>query len=466
MKKSTSKDYLETFLSQASVETVTEEAGARVKHGRGYKVVEAEPARARNTDLFENIVADLDQPEELATVPEKPSPSGSKAVRHSWDAAYEDVDKSEDNSMLPRLFEAAKLVGSKIVFFILIVALSVVIITGIRYGIKAWSESRERQAQAVQAEQDKMSAFLNAGWRQSERVNKTSTLEGDEDQKIAYLKELGPDNGRVHLQIVTEGYNTSYTVTGWVSSAMLRQQAIEQINSVFPEARASIGHIQLRLSGKLEKEEVRLIAQEERYTPEGKKIDQLLQYGESGYTTLRDKPVLGQTWTKYNNTINGTPPAPGNPYYYVISGGGSYWRTPQQRQKLIDAALRRLREGPDGGKNALGIVLVYYDSGMPLIEEIMISTASTTAPTINSFTAEPATISQGQSTTLHWNTSDATKVTVNGEPASPAGSRTDKPKSATVYKLQVSGPDGNGTEREVTVTVDRNRPKGEEKTQP
>ncbi len=76
------------------------------------------------------------------------------------------------------------------------------------------------------------------------------------------------------------------------------------------------------------------------------------------------------------------------------------------------------------------------------------------APTA-SLTANPATIQQGQSTTLSWRTENATDVTVEGiGKVDPNGSQTVKPTDSTTYRLTAKGPGGtqDATAR-VTVTV-------------
>jgi peptidoglycan-associated lipoprotein len=79
----------------------------------------------------------------------------------------------------------------------------------------------------------------------------------------------------------------------------------------------------------------------------------------------------------------------------------------------------------------------------------------TPAPTI-SLTASPSAIEKGQSTTLTWNSSNATGVTIdNGVGTVEAsGSRTIRPTESTTYMAKAAGPGGNAVaEARVTVTA-------------
>ena len=75
-------------------------------------------------------------------------------------------------------------------------------------------------------------------------------------------------------------------------------------------------------------------------------------------------------------------------------------------------------------------------------------------PSINSFTAEPSTIQQGQSSTLRWSISNATDMNIDqGIGAVQSnGSRQVFPSATTTYTLVANGPGGSDT-RSVTVEV-------------
>ena len=77
------------------------------------------------------------------------------------------------------------------------------------------------------------------------------------------------------------------------------------------------------------------------------------------------------------------------------------------------------------------------------------------APTI-SLKASPSAIEKGQSTTIAWNSTNATSVTIdNGVGTVEAsGSRTVRPAESTTYMAKVTGPGGNAAaEARVTVTA-------------
>jgi peptidoglycan-associated lipoprotein len=77
------------------------------------------------------------------------------------------------------------------------------------------------------------------------------------------------------------------------------------------------------------------------------------------------------------------------------------------------------------------------------------------APTL-SLSASPSTIEKGQSSTLSWNSTNSTNVTISGGigTVEPSGSRTISPADSTTYTARATGPGGNATaEARVTVTA-------------
>ncbi len=90
---------------------------------------------------------------------------------------------------------------------------------------------------------------------------------------------------------------------------------------------------------------------------------------------------------------------------------------------------------------------------------VTVNPATVPAPTVDSFTANPTTITEGQSSTLSWTTTNATSVTVtdgNGTTVYSGtavnGSTTVSPTATTTYTLTATGDGGTAT-ASVTVTV-------------
>jgi hypothetical protein len=74
-----------------------------------------------------------------------------------------------------------------------------------------------------------------------------------------------------------------------------------------------------------------------------------------------------------------------------------------------------------------------------------------------SLSANPTTITAGQSSTLTWNTTDATSVTMNGSPVAASGTQSYSPTTTTTYTLVATNSTGSVT-RQVTVTVNAVQP--------
>ncbi len=78
------------------------------------------------------------------------------------------------------------------------------------------------------------------------------------------------------------------------------------------------------------------------------------------------------------------------------------------------------------------------------------------APVISTFAAASARIKPGDSVTLNWSTTDATSVTINGNPQPAEGSLTVKPSDDATYTLVANGaPNVAPASKSVTVTVDK-----------
>lgn len=75
-------------------------------------------------------------------------------------------------------------------------------------------------------------------------------------------------------------------------------------------------------------------------------------------------------------------------------------------------------------------------------------------PTVNFFTASPADITNGQTSTLQWGTSNATQVLLNGSPVATNGSLVVNPNTTTTYRLTAVSANGScNIDRFVTVNV-------------
>lgn len=81
-----------------------------------------------------------------------------------------------------------------------------------------------------------------------------------------------------------------------------------------------------------------------------------------------------------------------------------------------------------------------------------------TAPVIQSFTTDATPIEQGESTTLSWQTTGATTITIDqgiGTVTAPSGSVTVSPLVSTTYTLTAANSDGTAT-AELRIVVTRN----------
>ncbi len=83
-----------------------------------------------------------------------------------------------------------------------------------------------------------------------------------------------------------------------------------------------------------------------------------------------------------------------------------------------------------------------------------------TAPSISSFTVEPATIAAGQTATLSWTVSSATRVTIDpgiGDVPS-SGTRSVTPAQSTTYALKAYGEGDTMAQKSVAITVTAAKP--------
>jgi len=97
--------------------------------------------------------------------------------------------------------------------------------------------------------------------------------------------------------------------------------------------------------------------------------------------------------------------------------------------------------------------LVAYGEGGPISRTATLTVTSSPSVSIDDFHANPTTITEGGSTTLYWETSNATSVTLDGATVSNDGSQTVSPTATTTYTLTAQGNNGP-VSQSVTVTVD------------
>ena len=76
--------------------------------------------------------------------------------------------------------------------------------------------------------------------------------------------------------------------------------------------------------------------------------------------------------------------------------------------------------------------------GIPIAQDNVTVVAATVLPMIRWFSAEPATIVQGNSTKLTWEVIQATKVLLNGAEVDQVGSREISPTGSVTYTLTAS----------------------------
>ena len=77
-----------------------------------------------------------------------------------------------------------------------------------------------------------------------------------------------------------------------------------------------------------------------------------------------------------------------------------------------------------------------------------------TPPAINSFSAAPDAIQQGQSASLRWNVSDAASVTIDGVPVNPSsGSLSVSPNATRTYTLVATGAGCSPQQRQATIRL-------------
>ena len=174
-------------------------------------------------------------------------------------------------------------------------------------------------------------------------------------------------------------------------------------------------------------------------------------------------------------TVNTTGYPPGSTMYWAMEGSGITGSDFTPVHLYAEQTLIGINGGFEITKNIVadqlteGSELIYFRVMYPtsgvgdiVATNVQVSILDTStnpplpAPTIN-FYASPTEISVGQSSTLHWNVTNADTVTINqGVGSVPNSSNTVvSPTTTTVYTLSASGPGGSNS---ATVTIDTTLP--------
>ena len=88
-------------------------------------------------------------------------------------------------------------------------------------------------------------------------------------------------------------------------------------------------------------------------------------------------------------------------------------------------------------------------NGKTVERSVTVTVVAQPDPVIQSFSANPSSITQGQSTTLRWDVKNAQTVTLGSNPVNTQGSTSVSPSSTTTYQLKAVGANGKTVERSV-----------------
>jgi len=105
------------------------------------------------------------------------------------------------------------------------------------------------------------------------------------------------------------------------------------------------------------------------------------------------------------------------------------------------------------GNTAKYVLIAKNKAGRSVQKEVEVLVAAP-LPKIVSFKAAPLAIQKGQSSSLDWRTADAEKVTLNGIPVPPSGSKKVNPNQATTYELVAINREGKSERKSFTVGVE------------
>ena len=106
------------------------------------------------------------------------------------------------------------------------------------------------------------------------------------------------------------------------------------------------------------------------------------------------------------------------------------------------------------GTHRIVVVAAYSDTNyFRAAENVTVSSAAPSGPSVQ-LSANPATITAGDTSTLSWNATNATSVTISGVGTfGPSGSATVSPTTTTTYSATATASDGTTASATATVTV-------------
>ena len=145
-----------------------------------------------------------------------------------------------------------------------------------------------------------------------------------------------------------------------------------------------------------------------------------------------------------------------------ITVGGSTtlrWTTTDATSTSIDQGVGSVTPVASGSKSVSPATTTKYTLTAGGVSGCTAATSSVTVkvkPRIDSFTADAATITEGQSTTLRWTTTNATSVSIPGTSGTLAvdGNTSISPTTTTTYTLTASNADGSNTATKKVTVVD------------
>jgi len=163
---------------------------------------------------------------------------------------------------------------------------------------------------------------------------------------------------------------------------------------------------------------------------------------------------------------NAGPPQVGvSPGTITLNGSGSYspdhdglnyqWTQVNGPTIAISSANAAIATFTAAGSTSYGFTLTVTDQVTGLTANANTFVSTQRALQVVRFSATPSSITSGKSSTLAWNVTNATSVTISGVGSglNAAGTATVSPTATTTYTLTASGAGGQSVTASVTVTV-------------